>query len=454
MKVTVTSRQRVCVMAFARVARFALVALATIMLVLEAFAPTARADDSPLPAPAPVEATTVVPLEPRRYELAGFPIVGGNSDIGVQFGAAATWTRFYDEARPYYWNIDLLLSASVKDDTEGFRMVQQSHVLRLDDPALFGGKGRLDARASFQRTINAGYYGIGNASIAAVPQGQSNVGRTYQYLQEEGRARAIVRVHDLFGRSPLDLAFGTNLRYEAPAAYPGSQLANDLAARNPDGSAYLVGGSSMFLAGASAGLMLDTRDSEFITRRGIFYQLGVSATAGSADGAAYGEAAAVLSHYAPLGKTFIFASRFVGSFQFGRVPFYDLAQGGVFEAQYLLGGENGVRGVPMGRYAGRVKMIQNTEIRATPFPRFTILKQRILIGTTAFFDAGRVWSDYHVISPLDGTSLGLKYGVGGGLILQWGEAAIFRLDVAYSPDAESENPGFPLGIYVSDGVMF
>jgi hypothetical protein len=44
--------------------------------------------------------------------------------------------------------------------------------------------------------------------------------------------------------------------------------------------------------------------------------------------------------------------------------------------------------------------------------------------------------------------------VGGGLFLQWGEAAIFRLEAAYSPDAESENPGFPVGIYVSDGVMF
>jgi outer membrane protein assembly factor BamA len=162
----------------------------------------------------------------------------------------------------------------------------------------------------------------------------------------------------------------------------------------------------------------------------------------------------VLAHFAPLGGPFIFASRFVASFQVGRVPFYDLAQGGVFEPQYLLGGENGVRGVPQGRYAGRVKMVANTEIRATPFPRFRLLGQRLRIGTTAFFDAGRTWSDYQVTSPADGTSLGLKYGVGAGVFLQWGEAAIFRVDVAYSPDAESENPGFPLGIYVSDGLMF
>jgi len=413
-------------------------------------ASSARAEDPAVPATAPAIAK-VPDLDARRYELAGFPIVGGNSDIGVQFGAAATWTRFYDADRPYLWNIDLLLSASLKDDISGFRLVQQSHVLRLDAPALFGGKGRLDARGSFERTINAGYYGIGNVTAALVPPGQANIGRTYQYLQEEGRIRTIVRVHTA---SLIDLAFGTNLRYEAPAAYASSQLASDLAPRESDGAPVVPGGSSMLLAGIAAGVMIDTRDSEFITRSGVFYQAGVAATVGSSDEVSYGEASAVLAHYAPLGGPFIFANRFVASFQIGRVPFYDLAQGGVFEPQYLLGGETGVRGVPMGRYAGRVKMISNTEIRATPFPRVIFFGQRLRIGTNVFFDAGRIWSDYRVVSPADGNSLGLKYGVGGGVFLQWGEAAIFRVEAAYSPDAESENPGFPLGIYVSDGLMF
>jgi hypothetical protein len=101
---------------------------------------------------------------PRRYELAGFPIVGGSSDIGFQFGGAATLTRFYDQAFPYLWNIDLLLSASLKDDQTGLRLVQQSHVLRLDAPGLLDNRLRLDTRASYQRTIDAGYYGIGNAA--------------------------------------------------------------------------------------------------------------------------------------------------------------------------------------------------------------------------------------------------------------------------------------------------
>jgi len=405
-----------------------------------ATATTALADGPKAPLTPNASSSSSSSLPERRYEVAGFPIIGGNTDIGVQFGAAGTLTRFYDGAFPYEWNVDLLLSASLKD-TAGLRVAQQSHVLRLDAPDLLSGRARLDTRLSFQRTINAGYYGIGNAAFAATSS---------DYLQEEGRGRVIGRMHT--NVSGVDGAVAANLRYEAPSVYPGSKLAEDLAPGHV--GPVPIGADNAFLAGLAAGVMYDTRDSEFVTRRGVFYQVGAGATVGSSDRVFYGEASAVLAHYAPLGGPFTFASRFVLSFEFGRVPFYDLAQGGVFESQYLLGGETGVRGVPQGRYAGRVKVLSNLEVRATPFPRFTLLGERFRIGTTTFFDAGRVWSDYAVISPADGTKLGLKFGVGGGLFLQWGEAAIFRVEAAYSPDAVSENPALPLGIYVSDGLMF
>ncbi len=389
-------------------------------------------------------------LEPRRYELAGFPIVGGNSDTGFQFGGAATLTRFFDDVHPYLWNIDLLLSASAKSDQNGLRLTQQSHVLRLDAPDLLDGRLRIDGRASFQRTINAGYYGLGNASSAAPPAGQASTLRTYQYVQEETRLRVIARVHT---HSPVDLALGAVVRLESPTAYDGSKLADDAFAVHGDGSPLIRGTRSAGLGTLAAGIIVDTRDSEFVTTRGIFYQLGVSATGGTAENVAYGQAAAVLSHYAALGGPFIFASRLVASADVGSVPFYDLAQGGVFEPQYLLGGETGVRGVPMGRYAGLAKVVTNIEIRTT-LPRFTVLRQHIRFGTTTFFDAGRVWSAYAYDPVVDGAKLGLKFGIGGGVFIQWGEAAIFRIEAAYSPDAESENPGFPIGIYVADGLMF
>jgi hypothetical protein len=398
----------------------------------------------------------VVPehLDPGRFEWAGFPIIGGNSDIGVQFGVAATFTRFREGAFPYFWNLDVVLSTSVKGDAAGVGFIQQADVLRLDAPDLLGHRLRLDTRASFTRTINQGYYGVGNASAAGPRPGavESDTIRLNQYIQEEARVRSIGRIHTSW--SLFDVALGGNLRYEWPTVYPGSKLATDAASRNPDGSPVVYGVQNGALASLAVGVIVDTRDSEFVTTHGIYYQVGAGGTVGSAEGIGYAQASAVLAHYAPIGGPFIFATRVVADWEFGNVPFYDLQEGGIFEPQLLIG-PGGVRGVPEGRYAGAAKVVTNIEIRST-LPRFHFLGQRFRFGTTTFFDAGRVWASYRGGADVihDGTTLGLRFGVGGGIFLQWGEAAIFRVEAAYSPDAVSENPGFPIGIYVSDGLMF
>jgi len=213
------------------------------------------------------------------------------------------------------------------------------------------------------------------------------------------------------------------------------------------------GGVPMTLAGVSAGLIYDTRDTEFITRRGGFYQLGGGVTVGSEEKVRYGSASAVIANYLSLSRAFTIASRIVASLQFGEVPFYDLQQGGNFEPQYLIGGANGVRGVPLGRYAGPIKAVSNTELRTTPLRPFTLFSRPFLVGATTFVDIGRVFADYRPES-LDGKSIGIKYGVGGGIFALWGSSALFRVEIAYSPDAVSENPNLPIGIYVADGLMF
>ena len=132
-------------------------------------------------------------LDKQRFEVAGFPIIGGNTDIGVQVGAAATFTQFKDEVKPYLWNIDAVASASMKSDSNGFRLVQQQHVLRLDAPDLWHDRLRIDARSNFLRTINAGYFGLGNAS-RAVTNSNGQIGDRYQFTHEEASARLANRM--------------------------------------------------------------------------------------------------------------------------------------------------------------------------------------------------------------------------------------------------------------------
>jgi outer membrane protein assembly factor BamA len=203
------------------------------------------------------------------------------------------------------------------------------------------------------------------------------------------------------------------------------------------------------------GVLYDSRDNEIFPHKGFLHQVDLRFAQGLPTEAdvEYGAVAASFAGYLPLGSLFVLAARGLTDIQVGNVPFFDLFTGGPFQTYDMPGGPSGIRGVPSGRYAGRVKLVANMEARALLLD-FRLLGQTFRIGGDAFFDTGRVFVDTTFSSPLDGKGVGLKYGVGGGAYLLWGQAALFRLELAYSPDQVAANPGFPVGIYAEDGVMF
>jgi hemolysin activation/secretion protein len=108
----------------------------------------------------------------------------------------------------------------------------------------------------------------------------------------------------------------------------------------------------------------------------------------------------------------------------------------------------GVRGVPGQRYYGKVKAFGNLETRVHLFD-FHLFGAPLALGTAVFFDGGRVWTEIgHAHPDLDGTALGLKYGIGGGLRLIQGTTFVIRGDLAWSPDAH------PIGGYFAAGEVF
>ncbi|MBN2803809.1 MAG: hypothetical protein JXR91_12010 [Deltaproteobacteria bacterium] len=135
------------------------------------------------------------------------------------------------------------------------------------------------------------------------------------------------------------------------------------------------------------------------------------------------------------------ALHFSGDMMFGNVPFYELSKVTGLEVVNAVGGEKGVRGVPAQRYAGKIKLFGNFELRAL-FYRFNIKSERFGLGWTLFFDAGRVCADWKKDSNLDGNGAGIKIGAGGGPRILWGDVVVIRADVAYSKDAS------PVGFYV------
>jgi hypothetical protein len=414
-------------------------------------APASDSADAAAPASAPPAPSTAshdrgdkVDYTTKRYELAGFPLLGGDSDIGFEFGGVATLSRFANGIVPYQWNMDLLLAASVKGGPSGLEFTQENIQWNIDVPGLVGGKVRINPQVAYNRTINQLYFGIGNASSAQAPPGAPP--RYFEFDDRQARVRALTRI---VWRAPLDVMVGAIYRFEDPGPYYPSKLATDAA------SGVALGVRPLSLVTAAAGIIYDTRDNEIFPRRGSYHQVGLRGTVGlPTDGdVRYGEAGAMLATYKPIGGPFILALRAVVDLQFGNVPAYDLYTGGPFQTYEMPGGSAAIRGVPEGRYSGLVKVLGNAELRAL-LVRFRIFGQRFRWGGNLLLDAGRLWANYTFSSPLDGSGIGIKWGAGAGSYLVWGQAAVFRIEVAYSPDASSENPNLPLGIYVEDGVMF
>jgi hypothetical protein len=388
----------------------------------------------------------------RRFEPAAFPLIGGDSDIGVEFGAVGTLSYFADGVKPYRWNMDLLGSLSVKEGPSGAEVAQQSYLWQIDVPGLRNDRVRVNPEVSFNRTINEGYFGLGNASSGVAPAASSlNPGRHYEFDEVVVQARSSAKVRI---KGPVAAYFAAQYLYVAPSIYAGSVLAADSLVRTPTGAPLVYGTTALSLPSFAMGSVYDSRDDEIFPRRGMLHEVGVRVEDGvpTSAGVRYIEAGAILRGYVPVGPA-VLAGRFVANFQFGNVPFYDLFQAGPFDQKEMPGGSAGVRGVPVGRYSGPIKMVANVELRGMLL-NFSLLRQKFKLGGDVFFDTGRIWSDTTFHSPIDGTGVGLKYGVGAGVYVLWGQAALIRLEAAYSPDAVSENPQLPIGIYVEDGVMF
>ncbi|WP_394845913.1 outer membrane protein assembly factor [Pendulispora brunnea] len=386
-------------------------------------------------------------VEESKTDFNAAPIIGGSSDIGIVGGALAAVTRLAPHRAPYLWRLEANVLATFKVDPResAVELPYQDYYAKLTLPHLFGEALRLEIRPSFTREMVQRYYGIGNASLAPAPGGPDDAGSDY-YQYGRMHPTMLVRARLRLGGG-FFLLLGNSLTYNELEVSPDSKLSADMARGSADVRQILRDTRSHAVDLFEYGVILDTRDHEIHTTRGMFHQIKLRLSPGGIESMPYryGQVNLTARGYLPIGSRIVVASRLVGDVQFGDVPFYELAR---FEDTFALGGSNGVRGVPGQRYYGKVKVFGNFEVRAKLFD-FRLFKKPFAFGVAAFFDAGRVWTELGRSHPeLDGTGLGLKYGAGGGLRLRQGKNFVLRADVAWSPDAT------PVGGYFTMGEIF
>jgi outer membrane protein assembly factor BamA len=415
----------------------------------------------PLPALlAVLTATATAPASPTgeavgrrgpRLEIGALPVVAFDSNIGLGFGAIGNLASVEAGVVPYHWRLQAQAYVTVKSGPDGLELPFQHHYLILDHPRAGVDALRLRLTARFRRQRNVGYYGLGNASRVEVrpadlpedaPQAQREAAfRFHQYDRIFPNLRLDARL-ELGGA--WEAFAGIGGVWNRIEVYPGSALARDLAAPDPVGRP--IGDQEHGLAELLVGVVYDSRDDEITPSRGGFHELSLRGARTVAMSAAFAQLNGTARYFLALGTPrLVLAGRLMADLLVGDVPFYELtAHGGLFPDD-AVAGSRAIRGPPSQRWGGKLKLLGNLELRfkALDFRLFGLDSN---LGGLAFFDTGRVWSEPGGDPALDGAGLGLKYGTGGGLRLQWGATFVIRGDVGWSPDG--------LGIFLSVDHIF
>ena len=255
---------------------------------------------------------------------------------------------------------------------------------------------RLDTRGSFQRTINAGYYGLGNASRAAPPPGQARPADTTSTRSRRGACAA---------SSACTPARPSTSRWARTSASRRRTPTTARASRRTSSRA------SRTRARARAADRAPRRPRRRRHRRHPRQRVRHAAAASSTSSAWRGTVGRgggrvvrrglgrARSLRAARRAVFIFAQPLRRELPVRPRALLRPGAGGRLRAA-----------VPARRRAGRARRAQRALRRAHQDdlqhrdPRDArsrasrILGQRLRVGTNAFFDAGRVWSDYALIS--------------------------------------------------------
>jgi hypothetical protein len=177
--------------------------------------------------------------------------------------------------------------------------------------------------------------------------------------------------------------------------------------------------------GIGLGLVLDNRHNVLNVRKGFFSEVALLHS-NSAWGSSF-NFTSILSDtriYRPVGKNNVLAAQLLGQFNFGDVPFNQLAQ---------MGGDSMMRGYYFGRYRDNNQLAAQIEFRFLPIP----FKFTDRIGAAVFAGTGTV---FNKVNNLDVSNLTVSAGAGLRFLLFPKKDIWTRLDYAFT----REGTGFYL----------
>jgi outer membrane protein assembly factor BamA len=405
--------------------------------------------------------------------LEALPVVGYDPNVGVLLGAIGYYAMDGTETDPLFSVTPYRHRYYVQAvaSTLGY----QQYVLSYDGIYLYNSPYRLRTAMTFERNINANYFGVGartmgplefqgrahdsfDEQVKAVSALQNGVASPLynHYRYNKPSSAATIERSILGGLARLEL--GAIVQYVTVATYDGTNtIGTDVdgkevpAIHGPtklglDCSAGIVrgcsGGWNNLL---KVGVAFDTRDFEPDPNEGVFADAVVEWSS-NVFGSSYDYArfTTTVRYYWSLFPNLtelVLASRVGFSVLPANAPFF--AQGTLGGTEHdidgSLGGEYTLRGYRNSRFLGAATVLGNAELRWT-FWKFHLFQQHFGLMLAPLFDVGRVF-DRAEIGPS-----AWRAAYGGGLRVAWNHSSIFRLDFAASHEDS--------GIYVDVDLPF
>jgi len=275
------------------------------------------------------------------------PNVSYDTDDKFGLGARAQLDVLRDGVTPYKSSFVVHLFTT----TNGYH----HHRFRFDLVGL--GKEhrlRLTGHFAFRAWLNDGYWGVGNGTVrddayAGPFEDGDLAAKYYHYSLIQPFSNLTLRA-DVGG--PW-VAYGSvQARYTWVRAYEGSLLE----AEQPFG---MDGGAALQVTG---GMLYDTREPEVTPDGGVLLEAGARGIL-QTQGAPFGGPFVSARGYLSLGPRVVFASRVMGEYLAGEVPFYEMVHWGGFVPIDGFGGADTLRGDSFGRWRGPGKVVLDNELR-------------------------------------------------------------------------------------------
>ncbi len=375
-----------------------------------------------------VEETKAEPWEKEGWGWGGFPFAIYNSDEGVGAGIIGSVYKYNGESSPY----KARFGGQIYFTTKGV----QYHKIDTDVLDMAGGKLRLNTRVLFDSRFTATYCGMGGDVNCSDELAERQI--EFYDIPEDEREEALAHWYQSAYRMPYGLASIRYLLDEMPhkVEFIGSYRLSYLAPFEKYEHTYYQymvdpDEDRGFTSVLQAGLMVDNRDNEPAPKKGYWVEgtvRGAHQYIGSQwDWFGFNTTLRGYLPILPEGRLTL-ADRTVFDGIVGDANYREMDWVGGYQMWTAAGGARSLRGIRAERYRGKVKILNQAELRwkaVTWRPG----KTTVDFYFQGFVDAAHVAAEWE---DLGGSPIHL--GEGGGLRIAINQNFILRGDFATSFD--------------------